>query len=338
MKEFFKTLLGLMVYFGTFGLLLAAVVFWWGTHEFTKLGTHTQAVEILVERGTTIGGVSDQLLYNKAIQHPVVFNIAGRITGQASKIKAGEYEIPALASMKEILQILEEGKTIQRNVTIPEGLTVFEITNILGTTPNLQQKPVETLPSEGALLPETYSFTKIESNLDVLERMKSAMKKVIDESWEKRMPGLPFASKEEALTMASIVEKETGKPEERARIAGVFINRLKQNMPLQTDPTVIYALTQGRPQNDGQGPLGRRLLKTDLDIDSPYNTYKYPGLPPTPIANPGKAAIEATLNPEQHEYLYFVADGTGGHAFAKTLDEHNANVAKWRVIRREKEN
>ena len=160
----------------------------------------------------------------------------------------------------------------------------------------------------------------------------------IDELWPTRAGNLPFTTEEEAITLASIVEKETGKPEERKRVAGVFINRLRQKIPLQTDPTVIYAITKGKPQNNGQGPLGRRLLSKDLEIDSPYNTYKYPGLPPGPIANPGRESIEAVLQPEEHNFIYFVADGSGGHVFAATLDEHNRNVTQWRKIRKEQKN
>ncbi|MEC9235203.1 MAG: endolytic transglycosylase MltG, partial [Pseudomonadota bacterium] len=173
-----------------------------------------------------------------------------------------------------------------------------------------------------------------ETRADIISRMTNAQKQVLDKLWPTRAENLPFKTREEALILASIIEKETGIGGERARIAGVFVNRLRIGMPLQTDPTVIYALTMGKHQNDGQGPLGRRLLSKDLKVDSPYNTYRYKGLPPTPIANAGRAAIAAALNPETHKYLYFVADGTGGHAFSKTLAEHNANAAKWRKIRK----
>jgi UPF0755 protein len=172
----------------------------------------------------------------------------------------------------------------------------------------------------------------------VINRMQASMTKTIDELWEQRSSTLPFTTKEEAIVLASIVEKETGHPEERERVAGVFINRLRKGMALQTDPTVIYAITKGEHKNEGKGPLGRRLLLKDLEIDSPYNTYKNPGLPPGPIANPGRASIKATLNPEEHDYIYFVADGTGGHIFSRTLDEHNRNVREWRKIRREQKN
>lgn len=337
MKQFLKTLLGLFVYCCTLCVVLAALGFWWGAQQFTKPGSHTAPFELLIEKGDTIGDVSAKLQQNGALTHPLIFNIMGRITGQATRIKAGDYDIPAHSSMKELLKILEDGKTIQRMITIPEGLTSFEITQLIAQAPHLKQQPLSQIPAEGSLLPETYHFVRGESNIDIITRMQQDMTRTIDTLWETRTPGLAFASKQEALTLASIVEKETGQKDERAKIAGVFINRLRLGMPLQTDPTVIYAITQGRPQNEGQGPIGRRLLRTDLDIDSPYNTYKYPGLPPTPIANPGRAAIAATLQPEAHKYLYFVADGTGGHAFAETLEGHNANVAKWRVIRKQQE-
>jgi len=177
-------------------------------------------------------------------------------------------------------------------------------------------------------------FTTGETRQDKINQMQKAMTETIDALWEKRNPNLPFKTKDEALILASIIEKETSVADERKKVAGVFVNRLRKNMLLQTDPTVIYAITKGKIQEEGKGPLGRRLLRKDLKIDSPYNTYKYAGLPPGPIANPGRAAIEAALNPARHDYIFFVADGTGGHAFGKTLKEHNQNVQKWRAIRK----
>jgi UPF0755 protein len=186
-------------------------------------------------------------------------------------------------------------------------------------------------------LPETYDYRLKENKQDVIGRMQESMTKTIDELWPGRTANLPFATKEEALTLASIVEKETGLEAERKRVAGVFVNRLRRGIALQTDPTVIYAITKGRPQNEGKGPLGRRLLKKDLAFDSPYNTYLHAGLPPGPIANPGRASIEAVLHPEEHDFIYFVADGKGGHIFSSTLHEHGKNVTQWRIIRREQE-
>jgi len=192
------------------------------------------------------------------------------------------------------------------------------------------------IPEEGSLLPETYSYSNSNKLSDIIKFMQRDMERKKSELWDNRSKDLPFDTIEEAIILASIIEKETSVASERKKTSGVFVNRLRIKMPLQTDPTVIYAITKGEHKNNGKGPLGRRLLKKDLKIDSPYNTYKYRGLPPTAIANPGKESIEAALNPEDHKYLYFVADGTGGHAFGKTLKEHNSNVSKWRKIRKSK--
>ena len=225
------------------------------------------------------------------------------------------------------------GNVISRRFTVPEGLTSYEVVNIVNTIDSLEGE-ITTIPPEGSLLPGTWDYRRGQSRQAVLKRMQESMNQTLDALWANRSDNLPFQTKTELLTLASIIEKETGKSEERSIVAGVFINRLRKKMLLQTDPTVIYALTKGRPQNDGKGPLGRRLLRKDLSYDSPYNTYVYSGLPPGPIANPGHASIAAALNPTEHDYLFFVADGTGGHAFARTLAEHNRNVARWRQIRK----
>ena len=235
-------------------------------------------------------------------------------------------------SIEEILDLLVKGEIIQYKITIPEGLTGHQIIELLKQKEELQGIPPQMI-IEGTILPDTYYFIRGEDMNAVLSRMQSAMSEQINTLWAKRADGLPFRTTQDAITLASIVEKETGVPEERRRVAGLFINRLKKNMPLQSDPTVIYALTEGKVEDKGMGPLGRRLLRKDLDYDSLYNTYKYPGLPPGPIGNPGIESIKAVLDPEQHDYYYMVADGTGGHAFAKTLREHNNNVEKWRAIR-----
>lgn len=337
MKVVLKLFLGFFVFCCTAGLLGGAGLFWWASQEFVKPSARSQPAEILISSGDNI---ADRLLSAGVLpdsKSAIIFRLGAKITGQATKLKAGEYEIPAHASIKEILDLLESGKVIQRQITIREGLTNWEIKQLLLAHDGLAKVDDIPLKAEGMYLPETYSYQKGDSAIDIMNRMNAAFEKTLDDAWKSRVPDLPFTTKEEALILASIIEKETSVPEERRRVAGVFVNRLKRGIPLQTDPTVIYALTLGKHQNDGQGPLGRRLLKKDLEIDSPYNTYKYAGLPPTPIANPGKASIEAALNPEAHEFIYFVADGNGGHAFARTLEEHNANVAKWRKIRKEQE-
>lgn len=332
----FKLFLGFLVVVFTVCLIGSGLSLWWAAKEYTKPGAFTEAVDITIERGANINRISEMLLYEGALDMNgyYIFPLAGRLTGQATKLKAGEYEIPAHASIKEILNLLESGKVIQRQVTIREGLTNYEINRLLLEQKGLEKvADVDMLP-EGHYLPETYSYSKGDSNADILGRMAASMESTLDELWKTRADNLPFKTKEEALTLASIIEKETSLPEERKRIAGVFVNRLRKGMLLQTDPTVIYAITKGENKNDGHGPLGRHLLKKDLKIDSPYNTYLHPGLPPGPIANPGRGSIEAALHPEENDFLYFVADGSGGHAFAKTLKEHQTNVRKWHKKRK----
>lgn len=335
MRKFIKIILGGFILSVTAAILGAGVCVWWSTQEFVKPTAFDAPIEVTISKG---GNIAEELLYAGVLpstQSMWVFKIAGKITGQDIKLKAGEYSIPAHSSIKDILNLLEDGKVILRQVTIPEGLTNWEIKQLLLANTELTKGAEFLILPEGSYLPETYSYQKGETAFDIMNHMHEAMTKTIDELWASRAPNLPFDTKEQALTLASIVEKETSVAEERARVAGVFINRLRQNIPLQTDPTVIYALTLGENQNKGYGPLGRRLLKKDLEAESPYNTYLHAGLPPTPIANAGRASIQATLHPEEHDFLYFVANGSGGHVFAKTLEEHNRNVTQWRKIRAE---
>ncbi|MCK6417748.1 MAG: endolytic transglycosylase MltG [Alphaproteobacteria bacterium] len=330
--------LGFLVYAMTIGFLLIVGGGVWAFHEFTKPGpAHMAPAFFTAERGMGAQSIAQQLHAQGLINHPLIFTAALAITGQQNQLKAGEYEIASGLSMKQIMDQIVRGDTFRRQITIPEGLTSFEIVAIIKSVPALSGD-VASLPAEGSLLPQTYDYQKDEARSAIIERMKGAMTKEYDTLCQKynctQRSDFILKSKNDIMTLASLVEKETGIASERARIAGVFLNRLKAGIPLQTDPSVIYALTQGKPENKGQGPLGRRLLLKDLEIDSPYNTYRYAGLPPGPIANPGAAAIEAVLNPEQHDLLYFVADGSGGHVFAKTLEEHNKNVAQWRKIRK----
>ena len=334
MTSFFKLLLSLFIFFIGLAALAAGGGAYYANSQFNQPGPLSQKTLFTVKRGAHIGAVAQDLKEAGIIKDSMVFKYMGKITGKAEKIKAGEYEFAAQISMIDILNKLEKGEVFTRKVTVREGLTNYEIKRLLLQQKDLEIEGVQKYP-EGRLLPETYSYARGDSNADIIARMASAMDKVLDEAWEKRAQGLPIKTKEDALILASIIEKETAVASERKRVAGVFINRLRKGIPLQSDPTVIYALTDGKPENNGKGPLGRRLLTKDLEIDSPYNTYKNAGLPPMPIANPGRASIEAALNPEEHKYLYFVADGSGGHAFAETLNEHNNNVAKWRRIRRQ---
>ena len=271
------------------------------------------------------------LFYEGVIRHPELFRLLARARGVDRALPAGEYAFPARVPLARALEIVASGAAVQRMLTIPEGLTAHQVAARLNAAPGLTGRAEP--PAEGTVLPETYSYHLDEARADVLARMTAAMDAALAEAWAARAPDVPLDSPRAALILASIVEKETAVPAEYARVAGVFANRLARGMPLQSDPTTLYALTGGAPQDGGQGPIGRRLTRADLEVDSPYNTYKYPGLPPGPIACPGRAALQAAVRPEAHDYLYFVADGTGRHAFAHTLAEHNRNVARWRAVR-----
>ena len=255
-----------------------------------------------------------------------IFTAAAYVNGaRGGHLKAGEYEFPEHASIGEVLGIITSGKTIAYKITIPEGWT-SEMASARVAENDVLTGEVTALPAEGAILPDTYVFHRGLTRQKMLDDMQVAQTELLDTLWEARAPNTILKSKQEAVTLASIVEKETGIPEERPLVASVFLNRLKQGIRLQSDPTIIYGLVGGKSK------LDRGLTRDDLASDTPYNTYKIDGLPPGPIANPGKASLEAVLNPPDTGYLYFVANGTGGHAFAKTLEEHNANVVKWRAI------
>ncbi|MCC6598804.1 MAG: endolytic transglycosylase MltG [Alphaproteobacteria bacterium] len=326
--------------FLAYGLTLCVVAlagtFWWSAHKFHEAGPLTETRLFMVERGEGLRTISKNLHTQGLINAPYIFTLSAMVSGAHNSLKAGEYEIQAAMSQHDILTLLQEGKTFARRFTIPEGRTSFETIEILKATEGLTGE-IATIPPEGSLLPNTYDYQRDETRERALGRMQQAMTDTLAALWPNRDSDLPFTTPEEAITLASIIEKETGAADERKRVAGVFINRLRRGIPLQSDPTVIYGITKGRHQNEGKGPIGRRLLSKDLKADSPYNTYKNPGLPPGPIANPGVASIEAALHPEKHDFIYFVADGQGGHIFAKTLAEHNKNVAQWRKIRKMQE-
>jgi UPF0755 protein len=253
------------------------------------------------------------------------FLLQAKLFGGSAPIQAGEFEFPARASHSQVLDMLQNGKTLQRLVTIPEGLPSVLVHDRLMNAETLNgEVPV---PEEGSVLPDSYSYQRGESRAEVLERMQKAMADTLAELWPKRSQRSVVQSPQEAVILASIVEKETGKASERPMIAGVYSNRVRIGMKLDADPTVIYPITKGRP-------LGRRILRSELQANNGYNTYAMAGLPIGPIANPGREAIRAVLNPAETEALYFVADGTGGHVFANTLAEHNANVQKWYALRR----
>ncbi len=275
---------------------------------------------VYIAPGKSVRGIAARLQDENVIASSLVF----RVEAKTKALKAGEYRFLPGMSTRAVVALLQSGKTWQRKITIPEGLTVVEIIGLLTNEPVLTGDV--TTPPEGSLLPETYHFSHGDQRQAIIERMQKSMRDALQAEWEKRSAALPVKTPAEAVILASVVEKETGLAAERPRIAGVFANRLRQGIPLQSDPTVIYAITQGKEK------FSRSLTYKDLKNPSPYNTYVVPGLPPGPIANPGRASLAAVLNPEKTDYIYFVADGTGGHAFAKTLQEHNNNVARWRKL------
>jgi len=311
-------------------IVIAAGAIGYSYYLFTKPGPLNRTASIVVPKGVGLDRVTRELTKAKVIENPLIFRLWVQALGAGKRIKAGEFRFPRNVSQREALRIVIEGKTVLRRFTIPEGLTTWQILERVRLVQGLSGD-VTLKPAEGTLMPDTYLFAKGETRDQVIRRMQAAMTKALDKAWASRAPGLPIRNKQQALILASIVEKETGKKAERSRIAGVFINRMRKGMRMETDPTVIYGLTEGK------GPLGRRLLFKDLKNKHKWNTYLHRGLPPTPIANPGRAALRAAIRPMKHDELYFVADGTGGHAFAKTFKEHKANVRKWRKIRRQLE-
>jgi UPF0755 protein len=282
-----------------------------------------ESAYIIIDKGTSSSQVAQQLFEAKIIRSPWLFRLTARFCGLDKQLKAGEYEFQSAVSIYDVIQKLAKGDVIYRKLTLPEGLTTAQMLRIIDTNPFLTGT-IDTSVREGELLPETYNFVRGTDKNSLIRRAKEAMTAALNEAWNERSPNTPLRSKNELLILASIIEKETGIAEERQMVASVFINRLNKKMKLQTDPTVIYAITLG--QKDFERPLTRH----DLAIDSPYNTYVYAGLPPTPICNPGKASLLAAGNPAQTSYLYFVANGLGGHNFATSLTEHNQNVQKWR--------
>lgn len=308
------------------GIVLAALLgiyfFWWGPGP--KPGPHT----VIIPEGSTIGSVARKLEKEGAIPGTAkTYYAMARLLGSHDPIQAGEFEIPKGMGGAAILELLQHGRPVQRLITVTEGMPAIIVSEKIAANPYLAG-PVPVI-DEGSLLPDSYGYQRGEARSALVGRMQKAMTRTIAELWPGRSADCPIAMPEQAVVLASIVEKETGKASERPMIAGVYCNRLRIGMKLDADPTVIYPVTKGKP-------LGRRILKSELNALNGYNTYRRPGLPEGPIANPGKASIEAVLHPARTKALYFVADGTGGHAFANTLAEQDANVAKWYAIRRQR--
>ncbi len=314
--------IGLVVVF--LGVVFGAV-FVWAYAQFVRTGPLAAPKTVIIPRGAGLDDIAAQLAGAGVLSDPLIFRIGAWLAGRDKSLRAGEYVFAARISPRQAVALLQSGKTVVRRLTVAEGLTTAQILAQLKRTEGLEGD-IPSPPGEGTLLPETYHFSYGGRRDAMVARMREAMGETFARLWESRAPGLPLKTPREALILASIVEKETALPDERGRIAAVFLSRLAKGMRLQSDPTVVYALT------GGLGPLGRPLTRADLKTPSPFNTYLIDGLPPGPVSNPGRAAMAAVLNPPDTDDLYFVADGAGGHVFARTLGEHNRNVVRWRKI------
>lgn len=311
-------------------VLGAGLFFLYGKSVFESAGPLSEPQTVVIKEGSSLSQISSKLLSNDVIDNGWIFSQGVKAHKAQSSMKAGEYIFQPQMSMYDVMETIRSGKGILHKVTLPEGLTVFQIFERLAKHEILEGALPETLPAEGSLMPDTYPFQRGTTRAEVVERMKQAQETFLSQVWEKRIPGLPISTPQELVTLASIVEKETGKADERPRVASVFINRLNRGMKLQSDPTIIYGIFGGQGK-----PSDRPIYKSDIETATAYNTYTIPALPPGPIANPGRAAMEAVANPSRTDDIFFVANGTGGHVFAKTLAEHNQNVARWRQIEKQ---
>lgn len=307
------------------GVIVAGVAGFFAYGEYSSPGPLAEDKVFMVEPGQSASQIGETLAQNGIVSNGRLFALMAQLTGQRGRLKAGEYAFPKGATMADVIALIASGKAVTYKISIPEGFTSQMAVDRVNTNEVLTGDPA-VAPPEGSILPDTYVFRRGMTRQKLVEDMQTAQKKLLDELWAARKPVAVIATPEQAVTLASIVEKETAQPDERPVIASVFINRLEKGMRLQSDPTIIYGIVGGK------GKLDRALTRTDIETTTPYNTYRINGLPPGPIANPGRAALEAVLNPEQTDKLFFVADGSGGHAFAATLDEHNRNVKNWRKI------
>jgi UPF0755 protein len=305
--------------------LAAGIALFFGKQRFEATGPLQADRTVNIPRGSGMRDIADILSREGVIDQPWLF-IGGVLVLKAREdLKAGEYEFKAHSSVRDVVATIVEGKAVAHQVSIPEGFTSEQIVARL-VQDNVLAGDIKQIPREGSLLPDTYNFARGITREQMVQRMQQAQQRLLHEIWEHRAPDLPLKTPDQLVVLASLVEKETGKPEERTRVAAVFVNRLKQGMKLQSDPTIIYGLVGGK------GTLGRPIMKSEIEQPTPYNTYIIDGLPPGPIANPGRASLEAAANPARTRELYFVADGTGGHAFAETYEQHQKNVARLRSI------
>ena len=314
---------------GAFLALLCVILIGWLFFGAGPKAAQGKQTVFYVETGKGAGSIASKLGKEHLIRSPFAFRVLTIITGAGKNIKPGEYEIPSHATPLKILNIIAHGEVINRKVTIPEGFTVAMTYERLKKNDNLSGD-LPPMPVEGYIAPDTYQIKRGDTREMIVKQMVSAQSKIIDELWLSRAANSPLKSKEEAVILASIVEKETALAEERPIVAAVFLNRLREGMKLQSDPTIIYGITKGLP-------LGRKILKSEIEAKTPWNTYAIEGLPKTAICNPGKEALKAVLNPANSKAIFFVADGSGGHVFADTYEEHEKNVAKWRQFRAQQE-
>ncbi|HXX02937.1 MAG TPA: endolytic transglycosylase MltG [Xanthobacteraceae bacterium] len=305
--------------------IAAGIALFFGKERFDAPGPLVEDRIVNIPRGAGIRDIADVLTRDGVIDQPWVF-VGGVLVLKAREgLKAGEYQFKAHASLRDVVATIIEGRVVAHQITIAEGLTSEQIIARL-LDDDVLTGNIREIPREGSLLPDTYNFTRGVTREQMIQRMQQAQQRVLKEIWDRRSPDLPITTPEQLVVLASLIEKETGKPEERSRVAAVFANRLKQKMRLQSDPTIIYGLVGGK------GTLGRPIMKSEIDRPTPYNTYQIDGLPPGPIANPGRASLEAAANPARTRELFFVADGTGGHVFAETYEQHQKNVARLRLM------
>jgi UPF0755 protein len=319
-----------VLFFVALFLTVMGGALFFGHEILTTSGPLEATKRVVIPRGAGPATMAKVLHGDGVISYPLLFRVALMIDPDPKPIKAGEYEIPAHASMQSVVDLLQARKVVQRRLTVPEGTTTAEVIELLRKTEALSGEITASV-KEGDLLPETYFYSRDDTRDGLLLRMKEGMEKTLDEAWKKRAAGLPLANRRDLLVLASMIEKETAVPAERARIAAVFLNRLRLKMRLESDPTTIYGLTNGK------GPLNRELTRADLQSNTPYNTYVIAALPSGPICNPGRASILAATNPARERAVYFVADGQGGHVFSNNVYEHNRNVQRWKDLQRERQ-
>ena len=329
-----KALVSLLITGLIVGAIALAAGYYWFTTEIAKAGPSQSEQVFVVKPGEGLGSIAARLEQDGLISDARLLRLVSRLKQTTGQAKVGEYEIEAGLSITQTLERLIEGKVIQHRVTIPEGLTVAQAFRIIEANEVLVGDLPEEMPPEGSLLPDTYFFNRGTTRKSVVSLMQTAQSELLDELWPTRQEGLPLASRYEAVILASVVEKETGLASEREQVAGLFVGRLKKGMRLQSDPTIIYGESGGEPLRDRNGNR-RGIRRSEIDRVTDWNTYQIDGLPKTPIANPGRDSIAAVLQPADTEYVFFVADGTGGHRFAKTNAEHLRNVAAYRAYERE---